>query len=57
MEYRIDHEVHLLERDDSILFEASRPHHRRNVSPSASARLLIYATETRLASLFPDVPH
>ena len=53
VEYRIDHEVHHLYDGDFILFDAGRPHARRNLSDSAPATVLSCSTEARLESFFP----
>jgi transcriptional regulator with XRE-family HTH domain len=53
VEYRIEQERHELEPGDLILFEASRPHARHNLSRSATAKIFTAATEARLESYFP----
>jgi len=53
VEFRIEHEVHRLEEGDTILFEASRPHSRRNLSTESAATVLACSTEARLESYFP----
>jgi transcriptional regulator with XRE-family HTH domain len=52
VEYRIEQEVHELELGDFILFDAGRPHARRNLSECAPALILCCSTEARLESLF-----
>lgn len=53
VEYRIEYEIHQLASGDSILFEASRPHSRRNMSASVKATILACSTELQLESYFP----
>lgn len=54
VELHIDYEIHRLEEGDSVLFEASRPHRRRNLDLSSEARLMVCTTELRVESFFPD---
>ncbi|MFV8054779.1 helix-turn-helix domain-containing protein [Mycobacterium sp. 48b] len=53
VEYRIENEVHQLERGDFILFDAGRPHARRNLSADEQATILSCSTQARLESFFP----
>jgi transcriptional regulator with XRE-family HTH domain len=53
VEFRIEHETHQLESGDSVFFEASRPHVRRNMSTSTAATIMACATEIQLGSYFP----
>jgi transcriptional regulator with XRE-family HTH domain len=54
VEYRIEHEVHQLDSGDLILFDASRPHSRHNMSILDRAIVLTCSTEARLESYFPS---
>ena len=54
VEFRVDHEIHQLQRGDAILFDAGRPHSRHNASISVKAVILSYSTEARLETYFPD---
>ena len=53
VEYRIDHEVHELTTGDFILFDAGRPHSRRNLSTTDHATILSCSVDARLESFFP----
>lgn len=51
-EYIIETEVHQLQRGDCILFDAGRPHARRNLSASDETKIVSCSTEARLESYF-----
>ncbi|WP_187328486.1 helix-turn-helix domain-containing protein [Rhodococcus sp. WS3] len=53
VEYHIEHEIHQIGPGDSILFEANRPHARRNMSDSTAATILSCSIEIQLESYFP----
>jgi transcriptional regulator with XRE-family HTH domain len=55
VEFRIDREIHQLQRGDAILFGAGRPHSRHNASISVKAVILSYSTEARLETYFPKI--
>ena len=48
VEFHIEYEVHQLAAGDSILFDASRPHSRRNLSRTKAARVLIASKHPEL---------